>query len=368
MQEEPRPRRQHREERPAGRRKRSNAARVSWAMLYALFILGASAILATVSWVWANDVLALNKDYTSVIITIDTEKQSFSDIVDELADKGIIEHKEIFKFYCHFSDAQAKISSGTYELNTDMDYRAIVTNLSANSATMQTVDVTIPEGYTEAQVFALLEKNGVANVDELTTAASEHDYQFTWLKDVPLGDAKRLEGFLFPDTYTFYQGEDPVYVLNKMLVNFDGKMSEYLDKISETNYSLRDVVTIASIIEEETDGEDQQDIASVIYNRLENTDGPTKGYLQMDSTIQYLLDTRKAQLTTEDLAIDSPYNTYLYAGLPAGPISNPGMTSLYAAMNPNSTKYYYFLLEADGTTHFFKSYDSFLKAKEALAS
>ena len=129
-------------------------------------------------------------------------------------------------------------------------------------------------------------------------------------------------------------------------------MEEYLASFTqESEYSLHDSVTSASMIEKETDGEDYRDIASVIYNRLENTAAETAGYLQIDATLVYI---NGGQVPTEaDREIDSPYNTYLHQGLPAGPISNPGMESLYAAMNPNNPSYYYYVLDPETNRHDF---------------
>ena len=322
------------------------------AALYVLFVIGISALLATLGWNWANDVLALNKEYSSVIITVE-EDEDFDQIVDTLKEEGIIQYPMVFKLYAFFSSAEEKIAPGTYALDTDMDYRAIVTNMSASSATRQTVNVTIPEGYTIDQIFQLLEDKGVSSVEKLQDMAANYDYKFTWLQGViPLGEYTRLEGYLFPDTYTFYMGEDPKYVINKMLANFERKMEGYFEQIEESGYTLADIVTIASMIEKETDGDDQAKIASVIYNRLEG--GATNGHLQIDSTLVYINGGRVP--TEEDKSIDSPYNTYLYPGLPAGPIANPGMEALYAALEPESTNYYYYALGDDGKHHFFRTY------------
>ena len=232
------------------RRRRSGKARVAGALLYVLFVIGLSAALATVGWVWACDLLGLNKEHASTIITIE-ENADFGAIVDQLEEEGLIEYKFLFKLYAWFSHAEDKISAGTYELNTEMDYRALVVNMGSSSSTRQETDVTIPEGYTIDQVFDLLDERGVSTVDKLQDMAANWNYAFDWLQDVPLGNYHRLEGYLFPDTYTFYLGEDPKYVINKMLVNFDSKMDEYMERFEgeETEYSLHDIVTIASMIE-----------------------------------------------------------------------------------------------------------------------
>ncbi len=352
------------------KRRRSQKSRIAVAFLYVLFVIGFSAILATVGWGWASDLLALNKEYSSVIITIPedaitrteqtgengstyTVSQADMDLViDKLAEEGLIEHKFLFKLYAWFSKSDRKIVAGTYELNTEMDYRALVANMSSSSSTRQTLDVTIPEGYNIDQIFQMLEESGVSTVEKLQDMAANWDYAFDWLQDLPLGDYHRLEGYLFPDTYKFYLGEDPKYILNKMLVNFDSKMEQYFELFNEENpYSLHDVVILASMIEKETDGQDYKTIASVLYNRLENPEAETVGYLQVDATLVYI---NGGKVPTEaDKAIDSPYNTYLYQGLPAGPISNPGMASLYAAMNPDSTRYYYYVLDPETGLHDF---------------
>ena len=334
------------------KRRRSAGARVAGAFLYALFVIGLSAVLATLGWVWACDLLGLNKEYASTEITIE-EDTRFSDVVDTLEKEGLIEYKFLFKLYAQFSHAEDKIAPGKYELNTEMDYRALVSNMGVSSATRQTTDITIPEGYTIDQVFALLDERGVTSVDKLQDMAANWNYAFDWLQGIPLGDYHRLEGYLFPDTYTFQLGENPKYVINKMLVNFDAKMDEYMARFSgeEAAYSLHDIVTIAAMIEKETDGEDYKTIASVIYNRLENPAAETVGYLQIDATLVYLNGGKVPTLA--DREIDSPYNTYKYQGLPKGPISNPGMASLMAAMNPEDTKYYFYVLNPETKRHEF---------------
>ena len=352
------------------RRRHSRKSKVAGAFLYVLFVIGLSAVLATVGWVWANDLLALNKEYASTIITVPDDaitytqetdengntytvsKADMDEIVDQLKENGLIQYKFLFQLYSLFSNADEKIVAGTYELNTDMDYRALVTNMSSSSSTRQTIDLTIPEGYTIDQIFTLLDEEGVSTVEQLQETAATHDYAFDFLDDIPLGDYHRLEGYLFPDTYTFYLGEDPLYVINKMLVNFYNRMEEYFPNFTEeSQYSLHDIVIIASMIEKETDGEDYRDIASVIYNRLETPGAETAGYLQIDATLVYINGGKVP--TDADRQIDSPYNTYLYQGLPAGPISNPGMESLYAAMNPNDTGYFYYVLNPETGRHDF---------------
>lgn len=365
---------------PRRRRRRSNSVAAASAVLYVVAVIGVSVLLAAVAWICAGDVLALNKQpHTAVVtlpaeaftakeITVETknadgekvkEKKTvyeadIGQVADILKDNGLIEYKPLFKLFAGFTKAKTKMSAGTYELNTDMDYRAIISSMSAGSASRSEISVTIPEGYTVDQIFQLLEEKGVATVSELSETAANHDYKFDFLEGIPLGDPKRLEGYLFPDTYRFYIGEDPLYAINKMLANFTVMVpKETRDELAQNGQSLSDIITVASLIEKETDGTDQALIASVIYNRLENP-SVTNGLLQIDATLAYL---NGGKVPTEaDKSIDSPYNTYLYKGLPPGPISNPGSEAIWAAMNPKSTNYYYYALGTDGLHHYSRTY------------
>ena len=362
-----------RRETPRRRRKRRGFSLLG-TLLYVAFVIGISTLLAAVGWVAANDVLALNKAEHSAIITLpeeiftekevtvetdegtETETIQVADldyVADQLVDNGIIEFKLVFRLFSLFSNAEEKMTPGTYQLDTDMDYRAIVTNLGSNSASRQMVTVTIPEGFTVDQIFQRLEDEGVSTVAKLQDMAATHDYAFSFLQEIPLGDYKRLEGYLFPDTYEFYMGEDPKMVINKMLVNFDRRFTDEMRaQVQENGYTVRDIVIIASMIERETDGTDRATIASVIYNRWLNTSAGTAGYLGVDATLVYALG---RTITSEDYTADTPYNTYTHQGLPPGPISNPGMESILAAMEPEDTNYYYYALGSDGTHSFFQT-------------
>ncbi len=375
------------------RRRKKKRPTVLGVLLYLIFVIGVSTLLAGLGWVWANDVLALNKPAHTAVITLSedvftekevkvetedkdgnktTEKQTVTVadmgyVAKQLKEQGIIEHEMIFRLFSMVSNAEQKLSPGTYELNTDMDYRAIITNMGSRSSSRMTTSVTIPEGYTLDQIFQLLEDKKVSTVAKLNDQAANYDYAFSFLQDIPLGDHHRLEGYLFPDTYEFYLGEDPKTVINKMLVNFDTRVTDELRKVitEDKGMTIHDVVIIASLIEKETDGSDQKKIASVIYNRLNSN--VTNGKLEIDATVQYALPERKEKLSYEDLEIDSPYNTYKYAGLPAGPIANPGMAAIRAAIYPDSTKNYWYVLGDDGVHHFFSSYDSFVNFKNGLS-
>lgn len=340
------------------RRERSIIATIGYALIYVGMVIGISVILACVGWMFANDVLALNKAPHTATVTLGQEI-SAGEVAELLKENGLIEYKFLFSLFSSITGAEEKISQGTFTLDTDMDYSALIQNLGSNSATRAEIKVTIPEGYTVDQIFALLEAKGVAYVSELEDFAANYDYAFDFLADVPLGDYRRLEGYLFPDTYTFYSFHNPLYVINKMLVNFATRLTEELRQEAENlGYSLHDIVTIASMIERETDGTDRANIASVIYNRLSNPSFETMGCLQIDATIYYLTGREVTQNDRE--TISSPYNTHINAGIPPGAIGAPGMESIMAALRPESTKYYYYALGDDGLHHYYTNYSSFL--------
>ncbi len=380
---------------PPPQRKRRRRRKRMNPILYILLVVSVSAILAAVGWVWAGDVLALNKEFHSATLTLSEDIFTFREetsevkqsdgtvesvtktvseadmdyVAQQLKAEGLIEYKTLFKLFSSFSHASRKLSPGTYELNTDMDYNALINSMSARSGSRKTVSVTIPEGYTLDQIFALLAKEGVANVSTLQKVAAEYDFKYSFLKGViPLGDYHRLEGYLFPDTYEFYMGggeNEAVQVLNKMILRFDRQFTDELRaQCTEMGYSIHDIVTIASLIEKETDGTDQKHIASVIYNRLDHPEYETVGLLQIDAAIAYV--TGKPVTQADYQTVDSPYNTYLNKGLPPGPIASPGMVALNAALNPDSTNDYYYVLGTDGRHHYARTSAEFERLKASF--
>ena len=348
-------------------------------LIYFAFVVSISIILACVGWMAASDVLALNKEPVTATVTLD--KAEFKDVTisytdaegnakersghqvsvgyvaKQLKDAGIIKYKGLFELYCSVSHAKTKIDPGTYELSTNYDYRALVKKMQVGSGAMVTTKVTIPEGYTMEQIFHKLEDENVCSYDDLMDAAANYSYNYSFIDQSMQGDAKRLEGFLFPDTYEFYQGMQASSAINKFLENFHDRITaEMLEKADERGMTMQEVVTVASMIEKEAANDDERAmIAAVIYNRI------AAGMpLQIDSTIMYVLPEHKDVLTVEDTKIDSPYNTYQNKGLPPTPIANPGLASIKAALSPASTQALYYALDAESGTHkFFTNYGEF---------
>ena len=331
-------------------------------IVWVIFVVAASFALSGVGWLLANDFAALNKEPLTATVQV-TKDDDLKSISDKLKDEGLIQYKWFFRLFGKMRHAEGKIGIGTYELNTEMDYNALINGMSNKNAALNasTVRVAIPEGYTVRQIISLLAQYGVNTEEELTEAAANYDFTYNFLSGKKKGDAKRLEGYLFPDTYEFYVGGNAATALGRMLKNFDDKLTpELRDQLEASEYSLDEILIIASLIEKETDGHDRANISSVIYNRLHNA-GETNYLLQIDAAQIYGLGDRYTPpLTRTQLEIDTPYNTHLHQGLPPAPIANPGIASIEAALAPADTGYYFYALGKDGAHHYFSSYDKFL--------
>lgn len=359
--------------------KNENKSGLAGGALYFLFVISVSIILACLAWAAATDVLGFKSSDTVAQITLDKDRFTYQEVkvtdddgniktkkihyadmsyvADQLKDNGIIKYKWLFKLFGSVYNADEKIDPGTYELKAIYDYKALVKKMTSGSAAMVTKKITFPEGYTMRQIFKKLNDEGVCDYDELMDAAANSTFNYSFLEGTEKGDANRLEGFLFPDTYEFYEGMPAATAINKLLEVFHYKMTaEMLEWQEESGYTMREIVTIASMIEKEAANDTERyTIASVIYNRLKK-DWP----LQIDSTTLYEYPDHEGAPTAEMLAKDSPYNTRISKGLPPSPICSPGITSIRAALQPSSTNYMYYALNtATGQHEFFKTADAF---------
>lgn len=329
-------------------------------------------------WVCAADILAFGRADREIVITI-TPYDDLDSVTDKLYNAGLIQYKQLFKLYGSLSNAENKISAGNFKLNTLYDYHALVSGMTANSSYRETKKITIPEGYSCAQIFALLEKEGICSAAELEEFAANGELNPRWfLTGLERGHKYCLEGYLFPDTYEFYTDDTPARVIGKMLNGFGNRLDEakFLEMLGPLNdrlaqmmashgydqsyinsnlMDLRKIITLASIVEKESAGSaESYTIASVFYNRL--TYQAAYPYLNSDATVYYAIgEKRENGLTAEDMQIDSPYNTYKYAGLTPGPISNPSLSSIYSALDPDDTTYYYFIYDKAAGKHRFSS-------------
>ncbi len=352
-------------------------------------ILVVGVALGRMIWVCCAEVMAFGKTPQQVTITI-TADDTIDTVSKKLADANLIRYPGLFKMFAEITGKDDHISAGTFTLNAAFDYNAMINSMGYYAPSREEVDIMFPEGYNCAQVFALLEEEGVCTVAELEEWAANGELDDYWfLEGVERGDRYCLEGYLFPDTYTFYTNDEPRRVLEKFLNGFDYRftdlMRERLDEINSrfanmlakegydqayidaNRITIREVVIIASLIEKETAGPDESyTIASVIYNRLSDSSHPH--YLNIDAALVYALDGNidpatgnSKPLTDADLQIDSPYNTYKYTGLVPTPIANPGRDCLNAALVPEDTNYYYYALNpATNRHHFTRTYDEHL--------
>lgn len=326
-----------------------------FSILYLIFIISISIILSCVAIFVANDVLALVKEDTTIAFHVD-EDTTVGALSDELEEEGVIKYSAVFKLFVKVAKKDRNVMAGDYELSPSMDYAQIALVLR-NADNAQTVNVTIPEGYTLAQISETLIVKKVCTEDVLNKALNEYPFKHLFLVDQQPPEENWLEGYLFPDTYTFIMNTDDAVhdVVNKMLNRFDDMYDQKIkDGAEKLGLSVHEVVTIASLIEREAKAEDEfAKISGVIHNRLNN---PSEfPYLQIDATVQYAVG-HKAELTSADLEVDSPYNTYRYEGLPPGPICCPGYSALYAATHPEEHNYYYYVAKSDGTHLFASTY------------
>ena len=336
-------------------------------LIYLACVVLASCLLAGVGWLLVNDVCSLNKDPVEVKLVIE-EGDSLSDVANKLKDAGLINYKGVFKLTSGLFGYKSYVEPGSYDLNSDMDYRALIRNMhdwEADSKEAQgLVSVTIPEGYTVREIIDLLAQNGVSTAAELEDACANFEFaDYDFLDDSQLGSIDRMEGFLFPTTYEFDKNKSAVYAVDTMLTMFKSQISQQmLADIEASPYTLREIVTMASLIEKESIGDDteRKNISSVIHNRLENPSSEKGGRaLQLCSSINYIM--KHDGVKTFDTKIDSPYNTYINPGLTPGPICNPGLSAIKAAIYPADTGYYFFALGTDGKSHFFTDYNEHLK-------
>lgn len=326
-------------------------------MVYVIAVVGASLVISLAAIFTANDVFAFVKDNAMQQFYV-SENTKLTDLAKDLDKQGIINYGTVFKAYLAVKgDSADDVLAGEYQLNPSMDYGQIIDKLT-NSSSSDTLQITIPEGYSVAQVRQLLLDNHVCTADALDKVLNQYPFKHDFLQDEKPVEEGWLEGYLFPDTYEIYKGNGSVVdTVNKMLNNFASRYgSEITDGANELGRSMHDIVTVASLVEREAQRDDERArIAGVIYNRLNNSS--EFPYLQVDASVLYGLGRTSGKLTDEDLKSDSPYNLYTAEGLPPGPICNPGYASLYAASHPESHDYYYYVAMPDGSHLFASSYE-----------
>ena len=341
------------------------------AAIYLVCVLLVSGIISVVVIMVANDVFAFVKTDEKVTVSVPagTDVDGLSDI---LSDAGLIKYPAIFRIFAgHEGVKDAKFIpegqeydpkketvfiAGTYELSTALDYEDLIISFLPPVKT-GTSWVTIPEGYTTDEIIDLLVEKGIGKREKYVDVINNYDFDFWFIDEleengIPSDRIYRLDGYLFPDTYEFYNESKEETVINKLLVRFAQIFTDkYRDLAEQSGYSVDEIVTLASMIEKEAgDAADYFYISEVFRNRLEDPMqyiGTPNPLLGSDATVMYYIHhttgKRPSETKPEDNDMDVPYNTYLYPGLPPGPISNPSATAIVAAMHPSTKGYCYFI-------------------------
>ena len=289
--------------------------------------------------------------------------ESVQEIADNLENKDLINKACLFKFYVWKEDLASKLQAGSYELSSAMIIPEIVDLFIGGKIKSDQIKITIPEGFLNKEIDERLASNDLIKKGEFLEFDANNnlgllEYEYKFLEDKP--ENAGLQGYYFPDTYIYYQDLSVENIIEKMLANFDNKLTPGLrEEIERQNKTIFEVIILASIVEKEAGfTKDMSKVASVFQNRLDIGKA-----LESDATINYITGSGRAQSTLDDLQIDSLYNTYKYPGLPPGPISNPGINAIKAAIYPEKTDYFYFLTDKNGESFFSVSYDEHLRNK-----
>lgn len=319
-----------------------------------LMISGLILIIAVFT-IYIYDQLQPVKPYSNedkVILNI-PHGSTVNEITKLLKEKQLVKNELFFKIYLKYTGYDEDIKAGEFQLSRSMNIKEIIGKFVTGDVVEETVRFTIPEGYHVVQIAEILAQQGLINKDKFLQLVENGDFDFEFLKRIPheKNMEYKLEGYLYPDTYEVMRGATEEEIINIMLAQFQKKWKpEWNTIIEKKGMNLHQIVTIASIVEREVVVENERPIvAGVIYNRLKN-----EWNLQIDATVQYILGNQKERLTYDDLQIKHPYNTYLNVGLPPGPISNPGISSIEAAIFPENHAYYFYVTKKDSSgEHYF---------------
>lgn len=348
--------------------KKSSSVRSTY--IFFIVVIVVSMAISIYAVFCMNDVLAITKTKSSVTVSLQEEVDSTSDAIDILADKGLIKCKNFCKLFAKYREAYVggPYQPGVYYLNGKMGLEGMLMTLQGDSSTSETVTLMFPEGSTLPEIVDKLVENDVCDRTALLSVINSTDFSYSLVSDLKAKEEVpyRLEGYLFPDTYEFYVGENASSVIKKLLANGDAKITdEDRKKAEKLGYSMYEIITIASIIQKEAGSDEQmKTISSVIHNRLsDKTNFPSIG---CQSTSDYITNFVGPSLSSTSAHTADYYLNYYstdvtstVVGLPAGPICNPGMAAIEAALNPEDTSYYYFFHDTKGNLYTAKTYSEF---------
>lgn len=330
-------------------------------LIFLIAVIAASTVLSLCAISCVNDILAINRhSEKSITITIDKQVTTH-DVIKMLKKNGLIKNEIFCNLFAKFRGYTNNYQTGVFYLNKDMGLEGMIMELKETAQTDETISINFPEGYSVIDIANKLEANEVCKAKNFIDTLENYNFEYDFITDKMKSDKRKyqyLEGYLFPATYEFYIGESPSSVIKKMLDAFNEHyLSEFKPKLKNTNLTMDEVVTFASIIQREAANKEQMSqIASVLNNRL--NDQSTFPRLECDSTTSFLNDDVKEflKLYPDKGTIDYYalyYSTYnnSFAGLPAGAICNPGADAINAVLNVRPSDYYYFCHDSSGEIH-----------------
>ncbi len=340
-----------------------------------LFVfIGIIAILVLVfaiSYVWLNYIVnepmdQLAENYYDFVVE---EGHGVSDIAENLEKMGLIRGDFYFKYYVWKIGNKNGFKAGKYEISKSMSIPQIVSVLVEDRS--GEAQLTFLEGWTNVEFAGYvaeevsknrfgvsLSKSARDKINEEFLNAADKNYDFSFLKDKP--QEASLEGYLFPDTYRIYRSASMEGIVQKMLANFDSKLTDDLrSEIEKQGWKIYDIVILASIVQKEVREEDMSKVAGIFINRLRED-----RKLESDATVNYVTGKHESRASLADIKIESPYNTYLYKGLPLGPIGNPGLAAIKAVVYPEFTDYRFFLTTEEGDIIYGKTFEEHIANQE----
>ncbi len=296
-----------------------------------------------------------SKDQIKIIIE---QGESLDSISSKLQDNGIIRNAVFMRMSAKLFFPSYTFKSGEYTISQNEPLFTVM-RILALGAPRKELTIVIPEGWSIEDMAVYFQEEKIFSKEDFL-AATQKDWSSNYPFLLDSTSSFSLEGFLFPDTYRIFVDATPDDVIRKMLANFNEKVFEKYQRISEEqNMGFRELVTLASIIEREVQSDSDRAIVADIFLRRMKLGMP----LQADSTVNYITGKKNPQSTFADIAINSPYNTYRTKGLPPGAICNPGLSSIRAVLYPQKNDYLYFLTTREGSTILSKTFDEHVKNK-----
>lgn len=354
-------------ERPRRRRRRKRAIVI---FVTIMLILGAAVFLALFAISSATDMFAFGKEDRQIELTVE-KGMSVSAISELLDDKGVIEHPFIFESYAKLRKKDSGFQAGDYILNSNMSYDRIITAMRMGNTVKEEVTITFYEGMTLGDIADLLEEKRVCDADEFIEITQSGDFTYEFIDMMPESSLRfrRLEGYIFPDTYNFYVGENVTSVAKKFLKAFQSRVMGMYNEIQDSGMTLDDAIILASIIQKEAGNEEEMArVSSVFHNRIDDTAAGLP-MLQSDVTINYVENDIKPYQTRATQEIYDAYNTYVCKGLPVGPICSPGIDAIKAAIKPEKTDYYFFVTDVNGKYYYGKTLEQhYANVRKAAAA